>query len=148
MTRMARMGKRQAQQPGAYSALSVLSVLSVVCLALNSAAIFDAEESVVNQDIDNVLRDWEYKAGVVQARLIDAPGGRQVIQMRVDLGVLQLEVDGRPDGARPHGHDTYYDYLHDRSRAALRAGNNWVLSEEESQEADREFMQFYHRRVC
>jgi len=111
-------------------------------------AILDAEGSVVNQDIDNVLRDWEYKPGVVQARLVDAPGGRQVIQMRVDLGVLQLEVDGRPDGAHPHGHDTYYEYLHDRSRAAQRAGSKFVLSEEESQEADREFMQFYHRRVC
>ena len=111
-------------------------------------AILDAEGSVVNQDIDNVLRDWEYKAGVVQARLVDAPGGRQVIQMRVDLGVLQLEVDARPDGAHPHGHDTYYEYLHDRSRAAQRAGSKFVLSEEESQEADREFMQFYHRRVC
>ena len=111
-------------------------------------AILDAEGSVVNQDIDNVLRDWEFKPGVVQARLVDAPGGRQVIQMRVDLGVLQLEVDARPDGAHPHGHDTYYEYLHDRSRAAQRAGSKFVLSEEESQEADREFMQFYHRRVC
>jgi hypothetical protein len=102
----------------------------------------------VNQDIDFVLRDWEYKAGVVQARLVDAAGGRQVIQMRVDLGVLQLETDGRPDGARPHGHDTYYDYLHERSRQAQRTGRSFVLSEEESQEADREFLQFYHRRVC
>ena len=102
----------------------------------------------MNQDIDFVLRDWEYKAGVVQARLVDAAGGRQVIQMRVDLGVLQLETDGRPDGARPHGHDTYYDYLHERSRQAQRTGRSFVLSEEESQEADREFLQFYHRRVC
>ena len=116
--------------------------------ARDVTAIQDGGGNVVNQDIDFVLRDWEYKSGVVQARLVDATGGRQVIQMRIDLGVLQLEVDARPDGAHPHGHDTYYEYLHDRSRAAQRAGSKFVLSEEESQEADREFMQFYHRRVC
>ncbi len=112
------------------------------------AAILDGGGNVVNQDIDFVLRDWEYKPGVVQARLVDATGGRQVIQMRIDLGVLQLEVDGRPDGARPHGHDTYFDYLQERSRAERKAGRTYVLSDEESQEADQEFLQFYHRRVC
>jgi hypothetical protein len=102
----------------------------------------------VNQDIDFVLRDWDFKAGVVQARLVEAHDGRQVIQMRVDLGVLQLEVEGRPDGRRPEGHATYYDYLADRSRAAQRDGTSFILTDEESQEADQEFLQFYHRRVC
>jgi hypothetical protein len=102
----------------------------------------------VNQDIDFVLRDWEYKPGVVQARLVEAHDRRQVIQMRVDLGVLQLEVEGRPDGKRPHGYDTYFDYLRERVSAAQKAGRNFVLDENESQEADQEFLQFYHRRVC
>jgi hypothetical protein len=102
----------------------------------------------VNQDIDFVLRDWEYKPGVVQARLVEAHDRRQVIQMRVDLGVLQLETAGRPDGIRPKGHATYYEYLQERSRAAQKAGQPFVLDEEQSQEADQEFLQFYHRRVC
>jgi hypothetical protein len=102
----------------------------------------------VNQDIDFVLRDWEYKPGVVQARLVEAHDQRQVIQMRVDLGVLQLETEGRPDGTRPHGHATYYEYLNERARAAQHAGKTFVLDEDQSQEADQEFLQFYHRRVC
>jgi hypothetical protein len=101
----------------------------------------------VNQDIDFVLRDWEYKPGVVQARLVKARDGRQVIQVRVDLGVLQLEVEGRPDGTRPHGCATYFDHLRERARAAERAGRPFVLDEEQSQQADQEFLQFYHRRV-
>src|SRR5262245_20874933 len=40
----------------------------------------------VKQDIDFILEGWEYKPGMVQARLVQAAGGRQVIQMRVDLG--------------------------------------------------------------
>jgi len=101
----------------------------------------------MNHDIDAILRDWEYKPGVVQARLVQARDGRQVIQMRIDLGVLQLETSGRPDGTRPHGYDTYAAYLREQARVAERAGQSFVLSEEHCQEADREFVQFYHRRI-
>ena len=55
--------------------------------------------SVVNQDIDGVLEGWEHKPGMVQARMVQARSGRQVIKMRVDLGILQMEVARRPDGA-------------------------------------------------
>ena len=84
---------------------------------------------------------------MVQARLVQARG-RQVIQMRVDLGVLQLETDGRPDGTQPHGQDTYYDYLQEQARMTAKGKHSFVLSEEQCQEADREFVQFYHRRVA
>jgi hypothetical protein len=107
-----------------------------------------SEENVVNQDIDFILENWEFKPGVAQARLIQTRDGRQVIQLRIDLGVLQLETNGRPDGARPHGHATYYEYLQDQARLAHKTGQKFLLSEEHCQEADREFLQFYHRRMC
>jgi hypothetical protein len=102
----------------------------------------------VKQDIDNALLGWEYKTGVVQARLVQAGDGRQVVQMRVDLGVMQIEIDGRPDGAKPHGFRTFFAYLQDQAKVARRAGQELVLSEEQCLEADREFVQFYHRRLC
>ncbi|MBY0526510.1 MAG: UvrB/UvrC motif-containing protein [Gemmataceae bacterium] len=102
----------------------------------------------MNQDIDTALQGWEFKPGVVQARLVQARDGRQVIQMRVDLGVLQIESTGRPDGSRPHGHTTYFEYLQQQARVAKRSKQAFALSEEQSQEADREFVQYYHRRIC
>ncbi len=96
-------------------------------------------------DIDRILRDWPYEPGEVSARLVQAADGRQVLQMRVEMGVLQLETTGRPDGTRPGGATTYLDYL--RS-LAKRSGETTTLSTEQCIEADREFMQFYHRRVC
>lgn len=102
----------------------------------------------MSQDIDYILRGWDFKPGMVQARMVQARGNRQVIQMRVDLGVLQLETQGRPDGAQPHGHDSYLDYLREQARLAKRHSKRFTLGEEQSQEADREFLQFYHRRVC
>lgn len=111
-------------------------------------AILSSERDVVNHDIDHVLRGWDFKPGIVQARMVQARDGRQLIQMRVDLGVLQLETQGRPDGAQPHGHDTYLRYLREQAQLAKREGKRFTLSEEQCQEADREFLQFYHRRIC
>ena len=105
-------------------------------------------EVAMRQDIDNALQGWEYKSGMVQARLVQAGDGRQIIQMRVDLGVLQIETSDRPDGTRPHGCATFFEYLREQARISDRAGHPFLLSEEQCQEADREFMQFYHRRLC
>jgi hypothetical protein len=102
----------------------------------------------MSQDIDGALRGWEFKPGVVQARLVQARDGRQVLQMRIDLGVLQMESVGRPDGSRPHGHPTYFDYLRQQTQVSERSEHPFTLSEEQSQEADREFVQYYHRRLC
>ena len=79
---------------------------------------------------------------------MQARDGRQVIQLRVDLGVLQIETVGRPDGAKPHGFETYFDYLEEQARLAAKAERSFALSDEQCQEADREFLQYYHRRMC
>src|SRR5437762_1892488 len=101
----------------------------------------------MNPDITALLRDWEFQPGAVQARLVEADDGRTVVQVRVDLGLLQMEAAGRPDGTRPHGFRTFFDYLQDRADRAERAETRFVLDEEQCEEADREFVQFYHRRV-
>src|SRR5947209_16237480 len=91
----------------------------------------DGKGRSVSKHIDRALHNWEYEPGAVQARLIKAGDGRQVIQMRVDLGVLQLETSGRPDGGRPHGCDTYLDYLRRQAGDAARSGEPFVLDEEQ-----------------
>jgi len=97
------------------------------------------------RDIDTLLKQWEFQPGEVNARLLRARDGREVLQMRVDMGVLQLETDLRPDGSRPHGAETYYDYL---VGEAIREGDGFRLSKQQCGEADREFVQYYHRRLC
>jgi UvrB/uvrC motif len=97
------------------------------------------------RDIDDLLDSWPYDPEEVTARLVRAKDGRQVLQMRIEMGLLQMEVEGRPDGARPEGCETYYDYLLAR---AVKRGDDFSLTDEQCQEADREFIQFYHRRIC
>jgi hypothetical protein len=98
----------------------------------------------MSQDIDAILNEWPFQSDSVQARLIKAGDGRQIIQVRIDLGLLQMETTGRPDGARPNGFRTYFDYL---KSLAAKKGPSFTLSEKQCFEADREFVQFYHRRL-
>src|SRR6476619_5273212 len=77
-------------------------------------------EAVMRRDVDEAIQGWPFEPepGEVIAREVQARDGRTVVQIRIELGLLQLEVSGRPDGARPHGFATYLDYL--RYRAAGR----------------------------
>lgn len=102
----------------------------------------------MSQNIDAILQGWEYHPSAIQARLVEADDGREVLQMRIELGVLQLETSGRPDGTQPHGCATYFEYLRRQDALLRKAGHGLVLDERQAQEADREFVQFYHRRVC
>jgi hypothetical protein len=97
------------------------------------------------QDIDHILRNWDYDPSEISVRLVEAGDGREVLQMRVELGVLQLETRNRPDGLRPEGADTYFDYL---LGLTVHEGQEFAMTDEHCAEADREFIQFYHRRIC
>ncbi|MCC6125065.1 MAG: UvrB/UvrC motif-containing protein [Pirellulales bacterium] len=97
------------------------------------------------QDIDFLLNEWPFQPGTISARLIRAGDGREVMQMRIEMGALQMETAGRPDGQHPGGFETYLDYLHS---LLLHRGEGFALSEEQCLEIDREFVQFYHRRIC
>lgn len=107
----------------------------------------------MRRDIDDALRGWPLEPGhgELLAREVKARDGRQVVQVRVELGVMQMEVEGRPDGVRPHGFATFLDFLRHRAaaRVASRAEDSaWTMSAEHCAEVDREFVQFYHRRVA
>jgi len=97
------------------------------------------------ENIDRILRDWPYDPDGISVRKKKGDDGREIVQMRLDLGLLQLETSGRPDGTRPHGMETFYDHLISRQ---VEVGEEYEMSEEECEEADREFVQYYHRRVC
>jgi hypothetical protein len=108
----------------------------------------------MRRDMDDVMNGWPYdpEPGEVIAREIRARDGRPLVQVRVELGVLQMEVNGRPDGTRPNGFASYLDYLRYRAagRGQVPGGKElaWTMSREHCEAADREFVQYYHRRVA
>jgi len=63
--------------------------------------------------LDEVLRDWAFDPHSLSVRLVKADDGRDVIQMRVDLGILQMETQGRPDGQSLQGFASFLDCMLD-----------------------------------
>ncbi|MDA1052216.1 MAG: UvrB/UvrC motif-containing protein [Planctomycetota bacterium] len=97
------------------------------------------------EHLDDLLRDWSYEPQTLGVRIVTGSDGRGALQMRIDMGILQLEMEGRPDGARPKGFASFYDYLTSES---IRFGDEFVIDDDQANEVDREFVQFYHRRIC
>ena len=94
--------------------------------------------------LDYLLQQWPFDPECVCVRLVKGCDGRDVIQLRLDLGILQMETSGRPDGTTPKGFDSL---LHQLLDAELQEPD-FELDEETCIEIDREFVQFYQRRVA
>jgi len=98
-----------------------------------------------HSDLDAVFQQWPFKPGAISARLVRTANGREVLQMRIEMGLLQMEMAGRPDGEKPGGETTYLDFI---QKQALKEGETFALSASQCMELDREFLQFYQRRIC
>ncbi len=97
------------------------------------------------QHLDHLFADWPYEFGEVAARIVRGDDDRDVLQLRVEMGVLQMETVGRPDGSRPGGYPTCLDWL---QAEAIQDGEPFELDASRCMEIDREFVQFFHRRVA
>jgi hypothetical protein len=99
----------------------------------------------VSQDITSILAGWDFDADVLQVRIVAGDDGKEKIQMRIDLGVLQMELSGRPDGQRPHEFESLLDYLESRARVAAGSDEEFSLDHEACAGLMREGLQYYHR---
>lgn len=97
------------------------------------------------QSIDAILNQWPFDPMNVNVRMLQLRK-RTILQMRIDMGILQMETEGRPDGYNPYGADTYYEFL--KKHSSKVGADDFELDDEHCLEIDREFVQFYHRRVC
>ena len=64
-----------------------------------------------HDEFADLLRSWPYEPGKLSARSVDREELPPVLLVRVELGLLQLESTGRPDGVRPGGHESIHDEL-------------------------------------
>jgi hypothetical protein len=94
-------------------------------------------------DLDDVTAGWECPPGELRGRIAAGRAGEDVLQLRVDLGVMQMALTGRPDGERCHGLPTARDYVeHElRVRGAALPAETWA-------ELERELQQTNYRRMA
>ena len=71
-------------------------------------------ETPENFDLSPLLDSWPFEPGTINVRVIEGVDLLPKIQVRLDLGVIQMNIDGRPDGQRPHGFASLLEYLETR----------------------------------
>ncbi len=96
-------------------------------------------------DLNTILKDWPHENGNIKVRKITGLDGREKLQLRVDLGVLQMEMSGRPDGQRPHKCESLLEYHQKRAARAAEKGQPYELTPEQCAELQQEGIQYYHR---
>lgn len=103
-------------------------------------------------DISHLLEQWDYSPGQVVVRKFTAKDGVEKIQLRVDLGLLQMNMDGRPDGKRPLGQTSLLEHFKAKLYKHIAAQNGsddgFELKIEDCSKLQLEALQYHHRYIC
>jgi len=104
----------------------------------------------MNLDIGPILDGWEYHLGEISARKITGMDGKDKVQLRLDMGILQMECEGRPDGRTPHGKASLLDYYQTLAgqRERESGAGAFALTPEDCIGLQLESVQYYHRRIA
>jgi hypothetical protein len=107
----------------------------------------------MKHDIGEILREWPASETENVRKITDSDGVEKV-QVRVDQGafqgILQMNLDGRPDGRRPHNRDFALDHYKDRQAQHIVLNGDdkqFTLSAEDCAELFEESFRVYQRYV-
>lgn len=103
-------------------------------------------------DISRLLEQWEYQPGKVAVRKFIGADGVEKIQLRVDMGILQMNAEGRPDGKRPFGYASLLEYYQSKlqKHLATHTGEEkgFELQPDDCSKLQIEALQYHHRYIC
>lgn len=96
----------------------------------------------MNLDLNTLIEGWDRAPGEIAARIVRGMDGADLVQLRVDLGVLQMYPVGRPDGRRYRGHASVLDFArHEHTLGREIGPEDW-------NELQRELCQSNYRRLA
>lgn len=106
------------------------------------------EAKSAQKDITPVLKGWDYEPGTINVRKVTGVDGSPKLQMRLGLGLLQMEMNGRPDGTRPHGYESLLDYFEQQlteHRDSHGVEHGFSLNAMQCELLREEAAMYYHR---
>jgi hypothetical protein len=106
---------------------------------------FNGKTSLLSHDITSLLAGWDFNPDDLQVRMITGDDGSEKLQMRMDMGLLPMEISGRPDGTQPHGFESLLEYFEAMERSARVSGAEFSLDSASCAGLMREGLQYYHR---
>jgi hypothetical protein len=97
-------------------------------------------------DLRPWLEGWPYDPDQT-VRIVRGDDGREILQVRTPLGLEQYELEGRPDGQRPHGAASALDHHLGRLERAKAAGEgtSFALGADDCAELFTEGTLYYYR---
>lgn len=103
-------------------------------------------------DITHLLEKWDYQPGEVLVRRFKGKDGSEKIQLRLDLGLLQMNLEGRPDGKHPLGHESLLEYYESKLEKHITEhkgeDEGFTLKAEDCAKLQQEAIQYHHRYIC
>lgn len=102
----------------------------------------------MTKDIGPILEGWPHEPGKISVRKIRGGDGRVKIQLRLDLGLLQMEAEGRPDGLRPYNCESmlgHFEKLLRRHRRSHETEKGFAIDEKHCELLRAEAVQYYYR---
>jgi protein-arginine kinase activator protein McsA len=107
---------------------------------------------MMNFDISHLLEQWDFQPGTASVRKFTGKDGVEKIQLRLDLGILQMNTEGRPDGKHPLGHSSLFEHyqakLYKHLAAHEGADTGFKLKAEDCAKLQFEALQYYQRHNC
>lgn len=104
----------------------------------------------MSEDIGPILREWDADPDAGSVRKIVDSDGREKLQIRIQFGMLQLEADGRPDGKRPYGKESFLEHylaLMEGFTEEYGTDEGFELDHYDCEKLHEEAIQYYHRYV-
>jgi len=98
----------------------------------------------MREDITDILAEWPYD-GEHTVRIIEGLDGRQLLQVRLPLGIEQYEMDGRPDGETVGPEETFLDHI--LLRLEERGQADFSITHEEFLHLQSESVMYYYRYI-
>ena len=102
-------------------------------------------------DISELLKNWPYEPGQVTASRIRGDDGKDKIQLRLDLGIYQMEVAGRPDGQRPYECESLLEHFQNELAVYRRkhgTDEGFAVDDRNCELLRAEASMYYHRYLA
>jgi hypothetical protein len=97
-------------------------------------------------ELQKVLSEWPYDPDQ-NVRVVRDGDDRELLQVRLPMGIEQYELEGRPDGQRPNGRESALEYYRESLGEARAQGTeaSFKLTGEECAELFSEAVLYYYR---
>ncbi len=141
----------QALQANLDELLESYTSLTIMRMVAEGGITWKGRKHMSYIDLQTALSNWHYDPERISVRKIRGGDAAAKIQMRVELGILQMEMNGRPDGLRPLGFDSYLACQHRRlAQFEERNGTTlgFALTPQHCAELRTETSLFYRRFVA